>query len=222
MGKTINESIQKLLMHKWKCISNFLFFAVTKQRLCSHRGKERKEADVMAEKFKRQCKPTTLLLVIGFTISLMAVLVGISTINALLEELTNAESDMPILQTMQNTGITLSLSVYLFSVINSFVVSNYWIITRQREFAIRKAFGWTNGQLLRLICKEMTKILLVSLCAGAILLGLFAQMGAAALSIKITPFFALETILLLEITLILAILIPAARIAKIEPAEVIS
>lgn len=176
----------------------------------------------MLGKISRQCKPTNLLLIVGFTISLTAVLVGVSTINTLFDELTSAESSIPIFQTMQNTGLTLALSVYLFSVINSFVVSNYWIITKQRDFAIRKAFGWTNKQLIGLICKEMASILMVSLFISGILLCLVAQTGSKMLSVKLTPFFILVTLLLLIITLALSVIVPARKIIRIEPAEVIS
>ena len=174
------------------------------------------------KKLNCYCKPTTLLLVIGFSISLTAILVGVSTVNTLFDELSNAGSNMPILQTMQNAGLTLSVSIYLFSVINSFVVTNYWIITKCRDFAIRKAFGWTNRQLICLICKEMLGILLVSLCISGCLLYLLAQVGTKMLSVRLTPFFVLETFLLLIITLILSMIFPTSKIIRIEPAEVIS
>lgn len=129
---------------------------------------------------------------------------------------------MPILQTMQNTGLSLSISIYLFSVINSFVVTNYWIITKRRDFAIRKAFGWTNRQLIGLICKEIIVVLLVSLCISGSLLYLLAQVGTQMFSVELNAFFVFETLLLLVITLILAMIVPARKVVKIEPAEVIS
>ena len=175
----------------------------------------------MLYRFKRACKPTTFLLVIGFSISLTAVLVGISAMNALLPELTAAEVDLPILQTMQNTGFMLSISVYVFSVLNSFVVTNYWMITKRRNFAIRKAFGWTNKQLIGFICKEMTAILFVSLCISSGILFMIAHSDHNMLSVRLTPAFILETGVLILITLFFSMIIPTRRVFKIEPAEVI-
>ena len=176
----------------------------------------------MLYRLKRACKPTTFLLVIGFSISLTAVLVGISAMNSLLPELTAAEVDLPILQTMQNTGLMLSISIYLFSILNSFVVTNYWMITKRRNFAIRKAFGWTNRQLIALICKEMAAILLVSLCISSGILLIIAHMDNNMLSVRLTPAFILETGALMLITLFFSMIVPTRRVIKIEPAEVIS
>ncbi len=69
----------------------------------------------MFQKLKRKCRPTTILLAIGFSISIMSVLVGISAINDILTSLAEADQEIPIFNTMQNTGISLALSIYLFS-----------------------------------------------------------------------------------------------------------
>lgn len=44
----------------------------------------------MLRKVKRRCRPTTLMLVLGFAISMTAVLIGISVIHDLLESLASA------------------------------------------------------------------------------------------------------------------------------------
>ena len=44
----------------------------------------------MLRKVKRRCRPTTLMLVLGFAISMTAVLIGISVIHDLLESLSSA------------------------------------------------------------------------------------------------------------------------------------
>ena len=69
----------------------------------------------MFQKLKRKCRPTTILLAIGFSISIMSVLVGISATNDILTSLAEADQEIPIFNTMQNTGIspcTLNLSVF--------------------------------------------------------------------------------------------------------------
>ena len=47
----------------------------------------------MFQKLKRKCRPTTILLAIGFSISIMSVLVGISAINDILTSLAEAEDE---------------------------------------------------------------------------------------------------------------------------------
>ena len=175
----------------------------------------------MVRKIKNICKPTTILLITGFSISLTAVLVGISSINSILSAMNETGSDLPIIQTMQNTGLTLSISIYCFSILNSFVVTNYWMITKKRNFAIQKAFGWTNRQLIGQICRNMTSILLISLVISSSLLFLTTYINENVITVQISPLFVLETILLILMTLALSMIIPIKRIITIEPAEVI-
>lgn len=176
----------------------------------------------MFQKFKRKIRPTSILLAIGFSISIMSILIGISTINDILTSLAEANQDIPIFSTMQNTGLSLALSIYLFSVVNCLVVTNYWIITRHRDMAIRKAFGWSNCNLICEMVSEMAEILLISLCIGFILIEVFSRMTEGIISIHITPFLLCGTLLLLLFTLVISVMIPVVHIVKIHPAEVIS
>lgn len=176
----------------------------------------------MIYKFKRNFKLTTILLVIGFTISMMSVLIGISMINSILFSLSENTSDMPIFLTMQNTGLSLVLSIYLFSISNCFVVSNYWIVTKRREIAIFKSFGWSNYRLIYSIVSEMTIILLISLCISLFMIIVFSELTSDIISIDITPFLFCSTICFLLFTLVLSVIIPVIRIFQIRPVEVIS
>lgn len=176
----------------------------------------------MFEKFKRKCRPTTILLIIGFAISISSVLIGISTVNSIILAISKADYKIPILSTMLNSGVSIALSIYLFSIANCLVVTNYWIITRQRDMAICKAFGWSNYHLIRSVLAEMAGILFISLCIGIVLIAAFTKLTDGALSVDITPFFLFGTVFLLLFTLAVSLIIPIIRILKIHPAEVIS
>jgi ABC-type antimicrobial peptide transport system permease subunit len=175
----------------------------------------------LLQKLRRRCRPTTFLLIIGFAISLTAVLIGISSVNAVISAISEMGSEAPIYSTMQNTGLSLALAVYLFSIVNCFAVTNYWMAARRREMAIRKAFGWSNGQLMGLTVREMGGLLAVSLGISAGVLTVLEK-GSRIFSWELTPFFLLGTFALLLLTLFLAVLVPIIRIFKIQPAEVIS
>ena len=68
---------------------------------------------LMIQKLKRKCRPTIVLMIAGFAVSFTSVMTGISTINALLEELSKADGETPIYWTMQNTGLSLALAIYV-------------------------------------------------------------------------------------------------------------
>ena len=122
---------------------------------------------------------------------------------------------------MHNTGLSLALSLYLFSVVNGFAVTNYWIVSRRREMAVRKAFGWSNRQLIVLVIREMAGQLGGSLGISGLLLAILARESGGVFSLRLTPFFLLGTGALLMMTLFLALLMPVIRILKIRPAEVV-
>lgn len=176
----------------------------------------------MLQQIGRKCSPTALLLIIGFAISLTSVLTGIGSVNAILISLAETRSEAPIYLTMQNTGLSLALAIYLFSVANCLVVTNYWMIAKQRDMAIRKAFGWTDMQLIGMIIKQMANMLAISLCLSAVLIFLLGRWKPSIFSVQFTPFFLLGTLALLLFTLAVSTIIPAIRILKIHPAEVIS
>lgn len=176
----------------------------------------------MIQKIKRWFKPTILLLIIGFSISLMSVIIGISSINCIIQEISKNQSDIVILQTIQNTGLSLSISIYLFSIVNSFVVTNYRIISEKRNLAIFKAFGWENMNLIFLICKKMIIVLIISFSLSVVLLCIVSYIYPKLFKFDLTVAFVLEVVLLFILTLALSMIIPTKEIIKIEPAEVIS
>lgn len=176
----------------------------------------------MLQNLKRKCMPTTLLLIIGFAISLTSVLIGISSVNSLISSLSEMDSSTPIYLTMQNIGLSLALAIYIFSVANCLVVTNYWIITKRRDMAIRKAFGWSDWQLIRMIISEMSGTLAISLIISTCFLAVLGSWNTAMFSIELTLFFVLGTCGLLMFTLCVSVLIPVIQILKIRPAEVIS
>lgn len=130
----------------------------------------------MLKRLKEICKPTTILMMIGFSISFTSVLSGISSVDSALSSISSMNSDnTPIYSVMGNTGMTLALEICLFSIANCIVATNYWIITKHREMAIRKAFGWSNRQLIGLVFKEIGTILILSMTISSALLAIISR-----------------------------------------------
>ena len=171
---------------------------------------------------KRGSNPATLLLTVGFSISLTSILIGISTVSSILDALSDVKSEAPIYLTMENTGLDLALAIYLFSIANCLVITNYWIITRRRDMAIRKAFGWSNRNLVEMIVAEMARLLATSFCGSIVLLVLLNRWNSAMFTVHLTPLFLISTLVVLLLTLTLSVSIPTIRILKIRPAEVVA
>lgn len=115
-------------------------------------------------KLREICHPTFILMIVGFFVSFMSLTIGISSIDMILKRLDIIEnSGMPIFDAMKNNGVTLSFEIYLFSIVNCLVSTDYWIINKERELSIYKAFGWSDRELIKRIMKELMIILLICL-----------------------------------------------------------
>lgn len=176
----------------------------------------------MLQKLKRKWNPTDILMILGFAISFTSVLIGISSIDALITELSPMDSGTPIYVTMENTGLSLILAIYIFSIANCLIVTNYWILNKRKDMAIRKAFGWTNRHLICMIVSEMAGALAISFGICIVTLAVLRVGDSNMFSVELTPGFILGTCVVLLFTLFVAVLIPVIRTLKIRPAEVIS
>ena len=175
----------------------------------------------MFRQIKKRCQPALILMIVGFAISFTSIMLGISTISVLLKQLANSDPDTPIYWTMQNTGLSLAIAIYLFSIANCLVVSNYCIIAKSYELAIRKSFGFSNGQLILLVGKQMLGILLISLVLSNIALLLVDKYASDIFTVRFSPLLLFGTLLVLMLTLLIAMALPIRRILKIKPVEVI-
>lgn len=52
--------------------------------------------------------------------------------------------------------------LYLFSVFLCIIIIELWLVQRKKEFAIRRAIGYSKNQIISLIAKELVKIILIS------------------------------------------------------------
>lgn len=48
------------------------------------------------------------------------------------------------------------VGLFLFALINTVVISYYWVVVRKREIAIRKAFGANDSRIIGLMMGEFT------------------------------------------------------------------
>ena len=176
----------------------------------------------MFQKLKRKCRPTTILLAIGFSISIMSVLVGISAINDILTSLAEADQEIPIFNTMQTQGFPLHSQFICFLLRIALWLQTIGLL---RSVETWQSVKRSAGQIITSFARwyqKMAEILLVSLCIGFLLIEVFSRMTEGIISIHITPFFLCGTLLLLLFTLVISVIIPVIRILKIHPAEVIS
>nr|WP_308808486.1 FtsX-like permease family protein [Insulibacter thermoxylanivorax] len=120
-------------------------------------------------------------------------------------------------QAILTQGNILFIGLFGFALLNTIMISYYWIIVRRREIAIRKAFGHTNLSIMKLLAKELA--------------GLIGLSALISFTVQV-PFSFHETINFLELfwlatvfigavalAVVIAMIVPAGHIMKIQPAE---
>lgn len=114
------------------------------------------------------------------------VLCGNSGNGAFIKDVEEKISDYPFydINTMQANSIqgiqtiiskiknVIVLMILIFCVINSFAITNLWLMRRQTEISIRKANGYSNFQVIKLIAIDIIKLM----CA-AVLLAVILESG---------------------------------------------
>lgn len=53
--------------------------------------------------------------------------------------------------------------------VNCMTAANFWVITRRRDLAVCKAFGWPGARIIGAVVGELAGILLISLGLGLLL-----------------------------------------------------
>ncbi len=69
----------------------------------------------------------------------------------------------------ESVDINYYFVIMLFCIVNSIIVSEYWIKRRYREIAIRQLLGYSDVKIFRLLLKDMIKNIICSMLAALLI-----------------------------------------------------
>ena len=111
--------------------------------------------------------------------------------------------------------------LYLFAIVLVIMVMQLWILQRKKELAIRRAIGFTKGQIILLIAKELLKIILMT----GVLCTILQIVVQKILKIGNYSGFDLTSIstalLFIMVTFVLLMIYPVIKITQGDVAETI-
>lgn len=124
---------------------------------------------------------------------------------------------------MNNTEASVVLFIYLFSIANCVIISEFWIEQRRVEVAIKKAFGFSNFKLVKDIFREMLiNCVLAGTACYFVQLGISKIIGyASGYVIKADIKEILLMVVFTIVTTVIIILFPVWQIIRIAPAQAI-
>ena len=138
--------------------------------------------------------------------------------NFTLDYLGELQDDNSLKVVVENPDFLLFVALigYIITIIFAINITVFWIEKRKYEISVRKAFGFTNGSIMKMIFKEMIGFAIISFIIAIIvqfLLGLIV--GSIA---NYTLKLYLPNLVVL-VTALVTTLIPAIKAIKVEPAE---
>ena len=143
--------------------------------------------------------------------------------NFTLDYLGELQDDNSLKVVVENPDFLLFVALigYIITIIFAINITVFWIEKRKYEISVRKAFGFTNGSIMKMIFKEMIGFAIISFAIAIIvqfLLGL-AVGSIANYTLKLyLPNLVIGLVVVL-VTALVTTLIPAIKTIKVEPAE---
>jgi len=118
--------------------------------------------------------------------------------------------------TMENV---ISVGLFLFALINTVIISYYWITVRRREIAIRKAFGASNLRVMGLVTVELLKLIGAAALLAAVTQIVIWKIRGDEISFADSGILAVCLLLAITIATIAAMIVPVRYILHIQPSE---
>lgn len=97
----------------------------------------------------------------------------------------NSDKDSVLEQTLAKENLKINMIAYCFCILNCMVVSEFWILQRRKEYAIKKLLGMGDMRLVTDMMREIIEITLLSCCVFLILYMVIGICGGAGVSITI-------------------------------------
>ena len=143
--------------------------------------------------------------------------------NFTLDYLGELQDDNSLKVVVENPDFLLFVALigYIITIIFAINITVFWIEKRKYEISVRKAFGFANGSIMKMIFKEMIGFAIISFAIAIIvqfLLGL-AVGSIANYTLKLYLPNLVIGLFVVLVTALVTTLIPAIKAIKVEPAE---
>lgn len=117
--------------------------------------------------------------------------------------------------------ILVAIIGYIITILFAINITAFWIDKRRYEISVRKAFGFTNGSIMKMIFKEMIGFAIISFIIAIIIQFVLSVVVGSIANYTLQlylPNLAIGLVVVL-VTALITTLIPAIKAIRVEPAE---
>lgn len=124
-----------------------------------------------------------------------------------------------IFQSSQSIENLISTGLFLFALINTIIISYYWVIVRRREIAVRKAFGASNFRVMSLITLELFELIGVAALLAVLTQATIWRFQGGEINFYDVTILATGLLLAITLAIFIAMIVPVRLILRIQPSE---
>ncbi len=130
----------------------------------------------------------------------------------------NSSGESTVTETLYKENFRVNVLVYVFCILNCMLMSEFWIIQRNKEIAIRRTYGFGKFRIIVGIIRDILMLCIVSLVIYIVIHTFCCLLKVNIYSIK-WDITTIVTIIVINIISILSTIIyPAFKIMKMSPA----
>ena len=131
----------------------------------------------------------------------------------------NSDSKTSIFQSSFISENIISVGSFMFALINTIIISYYWVVVRRREIAVRKAFGASNFRIMSLITSELFKPIGIAALLAALTQIVIWRIQGSEINLYDLAILTAGLLFAMAFAIFIAMIIPVRIILRIQPSE---
>ena len=133
----------------------------------------------------------------------------------------NSKGESDVVKALQGENMKINVMVYVFCIFNCLLMSQFWLIQRSREIAVKKIYGMSDSRIIgAMACNilALSETALIIFAVSAVIINAVTA-GAGIITVNLTTL--LTTIVAIAVTIILSMAYPVIKILHYDSVEVL-
>ncbi len=134
----------------------------------------------------------------------------------------NNKGESTMEKTLGRENVKVNYIVYIFCLFNCMVMSEFWIIQRRKDLAIKKAFGMSDFKIIAEIAGNIMALSIVALALFFVVYGVIMLLPVdLGIDITLNLFTCVSTMAAMLVTVIITMIYPIYKVLRFQPVNVI-
>ena len=130
----------------------------------------------------------------------------------------NSKGESDVVKALQGENMKINVMVYVFCIFNCLLMSQFWLIQRSREIAVKKIYGMSDSRIIGAMACNILALSVTALIIFAVSINVVTA-GAGIITVNLTTL--LTTIAAIAVTIILSMAYPVIKILHYDSVEVL-